>query len=392
MEVDGSFERYLVELGKTTSPIDVLAELRKGNPITLDFFKGGDTCNSFDFGKFLGKGKSGTVYELKDDDYRGLPVVLKEFNMKDAPEIKELKDGRLLYVLSSSLNDIVMSSIFHSFYSGKVQYCITFPYFEGFFCCGRTGYSALEKLDATFSTYIASPKFKPKVFKDMLFQVLFAIKFISKRKVMHNDLHAKNVMMRSTVGIAYRGNQLDEYRNLSFVDGDNTYYQKNRGIIAKIMDFDFAAQYSDPVVIAQKVYLKGEDDWNLQFRFGCSYDTLTFVAYMVYYTTIRTPGGGKLTKKEIEETRRIVAEIAEYVVWEAERQECKIKNLGHFVSESSDKSRGRDAVCKLMDMVSVPQYRPYEAYCHLNLNGILNLDVFNCYKECRGESLVVSSM
>jgi serine/threonine protein kinase len=354
--------------------------------------KGGDTCNSFNFGKFLGEGKSGTVYELKDDDYRGLPVVLKEFTIKDAPEVKELKDGRLLYLLSSSLNDIVMSSIFHSFYSGKIHHCITFPYFEGFFCCGRKGYSALEKLDATFSTYIGGPKFKPKVFRDMLFQVLFAIKFISKRKVMHNDLHAKNVMMRSIVGISYRGEELDQYQSLAFVDGDETYYQKNRGIIAKIMDFDFAAQYSDPVVVAQKVYLKGEDNWNLQFRFGCSYDTLTFVAYMVYYTTIRTPGGGKLSKKDIEETRRIVAQVAEYIVWEAERQDCKIKNLGHFVSESSETSRDRDAVCKLMDMVSVPQYRPYEKYCHLRLDGILQLSVFEDYKRCQGESIVVSNM
>ena len=204
-------ERFMVELGRTTSPTDILAELRKGNPITLHLLKGGDTCNSFDFGKFLGKGKSGTVYELKDDDYKGLPVVLKEFVIKDAPDVKKLKDGRLLYVLSSSLNDIVMSSIFHSFYSGKVHYCITFPYFEGFFSCGRKGYSALEKLDATFSTYIASSKFKFKVFKDMVFQVLFAAKFMVNRKIMHNDMHAKNVMMRSIVGIAYRGKDLDEY-------------------------------------------------------------------------------------------------------------------------------------------------------------------------------------
>ena len=382
-------ERILVELGRTCSPTDILAELRKGNPITLHLLKGGDTCNSFDFGKFLGKGKSGTVYELKDDDYKGLPVVLKEFVIKDAPDVKKLKDGRLLYVLSSSLNDIVMSSIFHSFYSGRVHYCITFPYFEGFFSCGRKGYSALEKLDATFSTYIASAKFKFKVFKDMVFQVLFAAKFMVGRKVMHNDMHAKNVMMRSIVGIAYRGKDLDEYKSLAFVDGCKTYYQKNRGIIAKIMDFDFAAQYSDPVIVAQKVYLKGEDNWNLQYRFGRSYDTLTFVAYMVYYTVIRRPGDGKLSHKEIEATRDFVRQLAQYVVEEAEEQVGNIKDLGHY---DGDRRNGRCPFSKLMDMVSTPQYRPYERYCHLDLSDILDIDVFSCYKECKGDSVTVSSM
>lgn len=382
----------MVELGQTTSPSDILAELRKGNPITLHLLKGGDTCNSFDFGKLLGKGKSGMVYELNDDDYKGLPVVLKEFNIKDAPEIKQLKDGRLLYVLSSSLNDIVMSSIFHSFYSGKVQHCITFPYFEGFFSCGRKGYSALEKLDATFSTYISSGKFKFKVFKDMVFQVLFAAKFMVKRKVMHNDMHAKNVMMRSIVGISYRKKELDEYKSLAFVDGKKTYYQKNRGIIAKIMDFDFSAQYSDPVIVAQKVYLKGEDDWNLQYRFGASYDTLTFVAYMAYYTIIRRPGGDNVLQKEVNETRAFVRELAEHVVYEAEYQIGKIKDLGHYQSSGKNRKQGRDAVEKLMDMVSTPQYRPYERYCHLDLSDILDIPCFEKYDRPTGLSVIVSSM
>ena len=382
----------MVELGCTTSPIDILEELRKGNPITLHLLKGGDTCNSFDFGKFLGKGKSGMVYELKDDEYRGLPVVLKEFTIKEAPEIKKLKDGRLLYVLSSSLNDIVMSSIFHSFYSGRLQYCITFPYFEGFFSCGRTGYSVLEKLDATFSTYIGSSKFKFKVFKDMVFQILFAAKFMLRRKVMHNDMHAKNVMMRSIVGISYRGKELDDYKSLAFVDGSRTYYQKNRGIIAKIMDFDFAAQYSDPVIVAQKVYLKDEDEWNLQYRFGPSYDTLTFVAYMVYYTTVRRPGDGKVSHKEIEQTRAFVAELAEFIVHETEYQIGKIDNLGNYDGDGSNKRGGRSAVAKLMDMVSTPCYRPFERYCHLDLRDILQIPCFEEYCDARGPHITVASM
>lgn len=382
----------LVELGYSRSPQEVLALIRQHKPITLTFLDGMDTCTSFTEGKFLGKGKSGSVFTIEEDNHKGLPVVLKEFQAKEAPVIKNLANGDDIYVLSSSLNDIVMSSLFHSFYDGGLDFCITFPYFEGFFVCNGTGYSIIEQLDKTMSQYAESSEFKASVFKSMLFQVIYATRFMNLKNVVHNDLHGKNVMIRSTRGISYRGVGLDLVSHFAYVDGLKTYYHPNFGTIAKIMDFDFACKYSHPAIAPQKVYSKGEDKWNLQFRFSLTYDVLVFAAYMVYYVIIKTPGKGQIESSEIHKARKIVENLAEYIVGQTETQVGEIPKRGHYEKESDGHKRPRDAVSKLMDMVSVPQYRPYEIYCHLQFDDILNIEAFKEYQERVTSSLVVASM
>lgn len=381
----------LTELGYSVTPSQVLSLIRQHKPITLDFLEGYETCSEFTEGKILGEGKSGTVFEIDDDNSKGLPVVLKEFNIREAPVIKNLDNGKDVYVLSSSLNDIVMSSLFHSFYDGGIDYCISFPYFEGFFVCGNKGYAIIEQLDDTMSKYIGGPKFKAETFRAIMFQVLYATRFLNSKEVVHNDMHGKNVMTRSVKGIAYRGTPLESVKYFAYVDGETTYCHPNNGIIAKIMDFDFAAKYSHPSIVAQKVYNKKQDEWNLQFRYSDTYDLLTFVAYMVFYTTIRTPGKGKVSKSEVKEAREIVYSVAEYIVDEAERQLGHIKDRGHYNEETDGKRRKRDAVSKLMDMVSVPQYRPYEKYCHLDLSGVLNVSAFKRFRTSQKNALVVAS-
>lgn len=395
--------RYLTELGYTKSPDDILALVRKSKPLSLKFLDGYETCGAFTSGKILGKGKSGTVYDIKeqnlDGDNDGLRVVIKEFVAKEAPRYN---NG--VYVLSSSLNDIVMSSLFHSFYAGDTKdhsHSITFPYFEGFFVCGSKGYAVTEKLEMTLSKFIDSDVVSAENFRVILFQVLFSLKFLNKEKVMHNDLHAKNVMIRYAKDISYRGAKLEEAKNFTFKSGRKEYTHKNVGIIAKIVDFDFAAKYGEPTIVADKVYRKREDKWNLIFRFGPSYDMLTFVAYMAYYVIVKTPQcvtDGKMSVPEWLEIQRTVESAAEFIV---ERAETTIGHIGYrrhlkkdggreSVSLTHNKSKycianeteeNRTCISKLMDMVSVPMYRPYEKYCHLDLTGILEIDAFRHFRN-----------
>lgn len=385
------YQRYEVELGHSIHPNEILSKLRQYHPITLKFLDGQDTCSEFVEGKTLGQGKSGTVFEIDEKEHKGLPVVLKEFKIKESTTIKDVL-GKKLFLMSSSLTEVIMSSIFHSFYDGGWTYSISFPYFEGFFACKPYGYSIVEKLENTLARYIDGPRFNSKSFKVIVFQSLYAIKFMVKRQIVHNDMHAKNIMTRSTNGISYRGAALDDFRYFSYTDGNNVYTHENTGIIAKIVDFDFSCKYSDPMVCPTKVYNKQQDDWNLQFRFSTSYDFLTFIAYLVYYTIIRKPGDSRLSNKEIDETRKIVRKLAEYVVKVAEHKIGEIDYLGHFSDKMGRPDSKRNAISKLMDMVSTPQYRPYEKYSHLDLDGILNIDLFDEYKTQNGNSLMVGMM
>lgn len=389
---DNDYERLLVGLGSTTSPNDILNLLRHHKLITLESLDGQDTCDTFDLGKVLGKGKSGTVFEIDDVNDQGLPVVLKQFRAKGEPEIKKMSKNKILYVLSSSLNDIVMSSIFHSFYDGGIDYSITFPYFQGFFTCGKDGYAVIEQLDKTMAAYIGSSDFDGKIFKSLLFQILYTCRFITAKSLVHNDMHAKNVMIRSTKGISYRGVSLNSVSHFSYRYGQKTYTLPNNGIVAKVMDFDFSSKYSYPQVVPKKVYTKQRDDWNLQFRFATSYDLLTIVGYMVFYVFVRTPGAGQVNGDHIKYARDVVYDVARYVVSEAEKQVGDIKIKNHYEVETDGRKRNRDAVSKLMDMTSVPMYRPYEEYCHLKLDGILDLDCFKEYKNSTTSSLLVATI
>lgn len=388
-------QRFLVEMGYSRSPAEIISLIRNHKQVTLEFLNGQDTCNTLNFGKLLGEGKSGSVFAIEDDDNKGLPVVLKEFTAKESPKRDKNSKSNDIYVLSSSLCDIVMSSIFHSFFEGKSDYCISFPYFEGFFVCDGLGYAISEQLDTTLARWIGGDNFNAEIFRSLVFQCFYVLLFLNKKEIVHNDMHAKNVMIRSTKGISYRGTKIDNFKYLGFAIGGKNYYLPNLGTIGKLIDFDFSTKYSSPAIVPNKVYVKEVDEWNLQFRFATTYDALTFAAYMVYYVGIRRPGSegsNRVSKDEIKEARSIVAEIADFFVGRAEKETGDIKDRGHYAKEADGRVRDRDSVTKLMDMVAVPCYRPYEKYCHLNLGGILDLKCFRNYRESKNGALMVAAL
>jgi len=426
-EENDEYERQLVELGYTKSPSEILDLVRSAKPINLRFLNGHETCTEFTPGRILGKGKSGVVYDIKeqdlDGDDDGLRVVIKEFKVAEAPRYN---NG--VYVLSSSLNEIVMSSLFHSFYAGETKdgsYSITFPYFEGFFVCGNKGYAVTEKLEMTMSKFIDSPYLTSDNFRVILFQTFFSMNFLNKEEVVHNDMHAKNIMVKfigpdkEGRSISYRGTKVDSVKYHCFKTGKKEYTHRNVGLVAKVVDFDFAAKYGKPSIVAEKVYNKRNDDWNLTFRFGRSYDIMTFVAYMIYSVIIKTPAGvthadrngRKMSSKEWIEIQRTVESVVDYIVQKAEktigpieyrqhiqrdggRQSVTLNNPSSRYYIGRETSATRSNISKFMDMVAIPMYRPYERYCHLNLAEVLDVDAFRFFtnKEIDGSTYVLGSM
>jgi|SRR5579885_3412215 len=393
-------ERFLVEMAR--NPKEILEILRSSQSISLKYLNGERTCNTFTTGDLLGRGKSAAVYELEEHENKGVKVVIKEFLAKES-----VRHANGAYILSSALNDIVMSSIFHSFYAGHHTYSITFPYAEAYFICGSKGYEIIEKMEMTLSKFLDNRydgrmprnlRLNAENFRIIMFQMLYSTKFMNKMDVMHNDMHAKNIMVKYTKGSTYRGVNLDDAKSFAYKDGNKEYHHNNLGIIAKVVDFDFAAKYNDPTIVAEKVYRKREDNWNLAFRFARSYDILTFTAYMVFYTIIRSPA---VENHELNEIRRIVESVAEYIVERTEKQLGKIKYKRHLIKDGGngnirkyiegETENHRSAISKLMDMVTIPQYRPYEIYCHIHLEGVLEVDAFRRFREKKSGSLLVAN-
>jgi hypothetical protein len=113
---------------------------------------------------------------------------------------------------------------------------------------------------------------------------------------------------------------------------------------------------------------------------------------MIYYTVLKTPGKGAVNKDEIRSVRKFMYKIAEYVVTQTEQQIGKIPRLHHYEQDKKGRTREYDAFSKLFDMVSVPQYRPYEKYCHLDLSDILQCPAFKDFHSKSTSGLVVASM
>jgi len=375
------FPRIMVSLGLTTHPDEVLELLYKYNAIKPNDLDGSETCHSFDRGNSLGSGKRGDVFEIEDGNNKGIIVVIKEFEVKDY--FKALDDT---YIVSSALNEILLSSLVHQFLEGDRDYCICFPYFDGFFTCGSKGYIVMEQLYKTFAGFAKENKMTSEQFRSILFQVLYSALFMIDKEIMHNDLHAKNVMVRKTKGLSYRGVDLENVDNFSFRRGNKIYYLPNNGYIAKIVDYDFAAKLSDPKICPKKIYKRNPyDDWNLRFKYRTSYDIITYVAYMVYYLYDRRLASDD---NEISEMKEILEDVAEYIVNQVEDQVDDIKIEEHYDHYfDSDSYMGR-----FMDLVSIPQYRPYPKYDDVDLSGILDISAFSRFRYNKNSSFMVGSI
>ncbi len=373
------FTRIKVSLGLTTSPDSILEKLRNFQRISFDHLNGEGTCYSFTEGDSLGEGKSGIVFEIEESSNKGMAVVLKQFEVRDYTKLKEDT-----YILSSSLNEVVMSSLVSEFFDGDVDFCISFPYFQGFFTCGDEGYIVMEKLDETLSQYIKGSDVTADEFRPILFQVLYACLFLLRNKMMHNDMHSKNIMIRGVKDISYRNVKLSSVKTFVFRDGNESYHVPNIGLLAKIVDYDFAAKFTSPKVTPRKIYKKeNSDNWNLKFEYAKSYDIMTFMAYITYYVFERTL---TMEKKELTEIKRIVENVLEYIIEEVESQVGEIEELRKI-----DKSYSIIAA-KFMNIVTNPQFRPYMKYDNISLLKILNVNAFRQYHYAQSGGFVISSM
>ena len=85
----GKNDRFLVELSGTRNPREILDLLRSSQKISLKYLNGERACSTFTTGNLLGKGKSAAVYELEEQDNKGVKVVIKEFLAKDSVRFED---------------------------------------------------------------------------------------------------------------------------------------------------------------------------------------------------------------------------------------------------------------------------------------------------------------
>lgn len=367
-------KRYAVELGNTIDSNSIVDLLIKNNHLSISDLSIDRTCDTLELENYISEGKLGTVYDSDEKD-----VVIKEFGMRDKFKIK---DGIIL--LSSSLNEVVISAFIHKFSNGD-NFSVTFPRFRGFLSCGKTGYIAMEKLDMTMVKLIKQES-SSSIFKNLLFQILYSVQFLIENKLMHNDLHIDNVMVRSTKDYRYREINLSSVKDFAFEIGSKTYILPNMGYVVKLIDYDFAAKFSEPKICPEKIFYEDNDDrWNLRYRFSKAYDTITILAFIVYYGLFKTKN---MSSKNRNDVVNILKDVCEFVV------ELVIKN-GHTIEitkEHESYSQKDPIFGKFMALVSVREFRCKKKYENLDLADILNIKPFKEYFHRKTPSFMVASI
>lgn len=95
---------------------------------------------------------------------------------------------------------------------------------------------------------------------EIVFQILYTTFVMQdKYKLMHNDMHYGNILMDTTI-------KPEGYFVYKLIDKNNnisTYYIKNRGLVPKLWDFEFAMMYSDETPgLFPNQFVIGEMDYN----------------------------------------------------------------------------------------------------------------------------------
>tara|TARA_R110002073_G_scaffold2869_2_gene18442 strand:- start:1487 stop:2713 length:1227 start_codon:yes stop_codon:yes gene_type:complete len=368
----------LVGLGRSKSPLEVIALLTQNSKIKVHDLQNRSTCSTMRLGKMLGSGRNGKVYMLDDQEHRGVYVVIKQVSIKDS---WSLKGG--FYLLDSTMSEIVMSSFFHNIYDGvrnstnpNGSHAINFPYCEGFFACGDKANLVIEELTSTFGDFLtggftlssnAGKKlkipYKHEIFENLFTQLLFGIGSMQHRRMMHNDLHIFNIMLIGADGHkSYKGKSLGE-KSFTYVIGNNIYQFKNHGVILKIVDFDFSVKFSEPKICPSKVFNRKKDDWNISPRYADCYDILTTMTFLLNSFWLRYPRGS-----EYDKTRAFLIKFIDFFMPTMKTKVTTTNTIETILQEKgyghwkSDDKKMYDKLKKYFSMVDARTFRPIEKY------------------------------
>lgn len=286
-------QKFWAELSPRIDPQAILKLFTTKKNLTITDLTDKNSCMTLSLGKSIGSGSNASVYVIKEKDNQGIEVVVKKIIIKESMEIKND-----VIILNQTLSEIVMSSYFNQLYQQDNYYSVNFPYFQGFFSCGHEAFLIMETLQTTLYDYLYSSNFRVDLFIVLLFQLSFSLLLMQKEKIMHNDLHSRNLMLVSTKNKYYRGHSLQEKLHY-YREGENVYELPNLGHILKFLDFDFSCRHSTPKLCPKKLFYRPVDNWNVQYEWRPFYDLMTISMFLVDALFVRKAISYELDKARI---------------------------------------------------------------------------------------------
>lgn len=126
---------------------------------------------------------------------------------------------------------------------------------------------------------------KQDILDNIFIQILFAIACLQKLKIVHNDLHSGNIMLRLTgkddAPVMFKGRKLNDAKYFRYRLGNGKdIIIRNIGFIVKIIDWDYAVKWSEPMVMNKKASDNIDDKIHIPHWYSTEYDMLTVAHWM----------------------------------------------------------------------------------------------------------------
>lgn len=324
-------DRFFTESISSKTPEEIIELFQRTSALNIKDLRNDLNCSQLNLGTLLDSGRNGKVFIVKEKNSEGLHVVVKTIEVVDKMSVF----GDVV-VMHSSLCEIIMSAYFHKYYNDEERFSAGFPYFDGFLTCGNKAHIVIEKLETTLNGYIYSRSFRAEIFTHLLFQIVFNLQIIRAEKIMHNDLHTRNLMIVYVDYSQYKGQDIDSvYAPHLFYQSENNYYQvPNSGYLVKFVDFDFACRHSAPKLCPGKLYNRALDKWNVNYKWSESYDLLTILIFIVVDLWIIFP-----LSPELSQARIFIATLIRKVNESIPKD--KKPHLNKFFEDSMKKNRMR---------------------------------------------------
>lgn len=295
-------EKYRVGLSPELTPEKILGIFLKVGKLNILDLRDEKSCRKMKLGKSIGSGANGTVYLLKEERSDGLEVVVKNIELKD----DVYRDGDVI-IIHETLCEIIMSAYFNKYYVGSDIYSFNFPYFKGFFNCNGKAQILMERLDVSLYDYLYGSDFQASTFAGLLFQLSFCLLLLRKEKIIHSDLHSRNLMLVSSKNKKYKGISLNQ--NEFSYKADGYYSVPNRGYVLKFIDFDFSARHAYPKLCPKKLWTRPMDRYNVQYDWRPDYDLMVILMFLIDALFYR-----KALSPELDLARELVLEWVEYLM------------------------------------------------------------------------------
>jgi len=271
------------------------------NDVRDDNFSHSCPPKQFQMGKMLGEGVSKSVNVLKivnqltlrgiiPGPFKELVITSERFTTEKRKNlgicsVKMDEEGKKIDCGDSSFSEIICATMLQFL---TREFSPSYVIYYGFLHCSEAFFTIQERMEETLYHFLQKDNLLSTrlggrgiemLITNLFLQVTYGIYLMQKKyKMVHNDLHHQNVLIKALESFSWKGTKLDDFKFFGYrLRKNKTIYFVNSGFLAKIADFGLAVSH-DPHVTNDDISTGTYDTYGIKDEFDGMYDILMFTS------------------------------------------------------------------------------------------------------------------